>query len=209
MSFTTRRGFLEVMGLAAGGFLLRSTPFGGQAFAQTADPKFLLLVYFEGGWDQLLSLDPRNADAAAVPARLGPRAHLGHRAGVRADRGRDAVRRRGDDGHGRHRRAGARQPHLRARGAGHPARARERPLRHPRHEHGHAHPRGGAALPAHRQVPARAGGLGELDQHGGERADRHAGRHSQRLHRHRVVQRGPLARRPRRCGWRTTAICSP
>lgn len=61
MSFTTRRGFLEVMGLAAGGFLLRSTPLGGQAFAQTADPKFLLLVYFEGGWDQLLSLDPRNA----------------------------------------------------------------------------------------------------------------------------------------------------
>lgn len=60
MSFTTRRGFLEVMGLATGGFLLRSTPLGG-AFAQTADPKFMLMVYFEGGWDQLLSLDPRNA----------------------------------------------------------------------------------------------------------------------------------------------------
>lgn len=61
MSFTTRRGFLEVMGLATGGFLLRNTPLGGNAFAQTVDPKFLLLVYFEGGWDQLLSLDPRNA----------------------------------------------------------------------------------------------------------------------------------------------------
>ncbi len=60
MSFTTRRGFLEVMGLATGGFLLRQTPIGG-AFAQTADPKFMLLVYFEGGWDQLLALDPRNA----------------------------------------------------------------------------------------------------------------------------------------------------
>ena len=60
MSFTTRRGFLEVMGLATGGFLLRSTPLGG-AFAQTADPKFMLMVYFEGGWDQLLCLDPRNA----------------------------------------------------------------------------------------------------------------------------------------------------
>lgn len=61
MSFTTRRGFLEVLGLATGGFLLRNTPLGGNAFAQTVDPKFLLLVYFEGGWDQLLSLDPRNA----------------------------------------------------------------------------------------------------------------------------------------------------
>lgn len=73
MSFTTRRGFLEVMGLATGGFLLRSTPLGGNAFAQAADPKFLLLVYFEGGWDQLLSLDPRNA---ALPQyqRVGGRA---------------------------------------------------------------------------------------------------------------------------------------
>jgi uncharacterized protein (DUF1501 family) len=58
---TTRRGFLEVMGLATGGFLVKSTPLGGSAFAQSADPKFMLLVYFEGGWDQLLSLDPRNA----------------------------------------------------------------------------------------------------------------------------------------------------
>jgi uncharacterized protein (DUF1501 family) len=63
MAFTTRRGFLEVMGLATGGFLLRQTPLGG-AFAQTADPKFMLLVYFSGGWDQLLSLDPRNATLA-------------------------------------------------------------------------------------------------------------------------------------------------
>ena len=58
--FTTRRGFLEVMGLATGGLLLRNTPLGN-AYAQSADPKFMLLVYFEGGWDQLLSLDPRNA----------------------------------------------------------------------------------------------------------------------------------------------------
>lgn len=63
MAFTTRRGFLEVMGLATGGFLLRQTPLGG-ALAQTADPKFMLLVYFSGGWDQLLSLDPRNATLA-------------------------------------------------------------------------------------------------------------------------------------------------
>jgi uncharacterized protein (DUF1501 family) len=58
--FTTRRGFLEVLGLTTGGLLLRNTPLGS-AHAQSTEPKFLLLVYFSGGWDQLLSLDPRNA----------------------------------------------------------------------------------------------------------------------------------------------------
>ncbi|PZR13276.1 MAG: hypothetical protein DI536_13395 [Archangium gephyra] len=62
-SFVSRRSFLEVLGLAAGGIALRQTPLGG-AFAQTADPHFMLLVYFSGGWDQLLSLDPRNATQA-------------------------------------------------------------------------------------------------------------------------------------------------
>jgi uncharacterized protein (DUF1501 family) len=71
MSFTTRRGFLEGVGLATGGFLLRSTL--GEAFAQPADPKFLLMVYFDGGWDQLLSLDPRN-DALPQYQRVGGRA---------------------------------------------------------------------------------------------------------------------------------------
>ncbi|HEY0882364.1 MAG TPA: DUF1501 domain-containing protein [Archangium sp.] len=60
--FTSRRGFLEVLGLATGGMLLRNTPLGiGTAHAAGTDPKFMLLVYFSGGWDQLLSLDPRNA----------------------------------------------------------------------------------------------------------------------------------------------------
>lgn len=72
--FTSRRGFLEVLGLATGGLLLRNTPLGvGSAHAAGTDPKFLLLVYFSGGWDQLLSLDPRNA---ALPQyqRVGGRA---------------------------------------------------------------------------------------------------------------------------------------
>jgi len=71
--FTTRRGFLEVLGLATGGLLLRETPLGNSAFAATGDPKFLLLVYFEGGWDQLLGLDPRN-QALAQYQRVGGRA---------------------------------------------------------------------------------------------------------------------------------------
>ena len=68
--FTTRRGFLEVLGLATGGLLLRNTPLG-TAYAAGTDPKFLLLVYFEGGWDQLLSLDPRNATLAQYQRQSG------------------------------------------------------------------------------------------------------------------------------------------
>lgn len=55
----SRRSFLEVLGVAGGGLVLQQTPLGAQAFGQTADPKFLLVVYFSGGWDQLLALDPR------------------------------------------------------------------------------------------------------------------------------------------------------
>ncbi|MGV3621866.1 MAG: DUF1501 domain-containing protein [Archangium sp.] len=71
-SFVSRRSFLEVLGLAAGGFALRQTPLGG-AFAQGADPHFMLLVYFSGGWDQLLALDPRNATQTQYQ-RVGGRA---------------------------------------------------------------------------------------------------------------------------------------
>ena len=60
MPRTSRRSFLEIAGLLGGGVLLRRSLLG-EAQAQTADPKFLLLVYFSGGWDQLLALDPRDA----------------------------------------------------------------------------------------------------------------------------------------------------
>lgn len=72
-SFFSRRGFLQVMGAAGGGLLVQQTPFGSEAQAQSADPKFLLLVYFEGGWDQLLALDPRPANVAKYQ-RVGGRA---------------------------------------------------------------------------------------------------------------------------------------
>jgi uncharacterized protein (DUF1501 family) len=56
----SRRSFLEVLGVAGGGLLLQQTSLGQQAFAQPmGDPKYLLVVYFSGGWDQLLALDPR------------------------------------------------------------------------------------------------------------------------------------------------------
>ncbi len=60
MPRTTRRTFLEIAGLLGGGVMLRRSVLG-EAHAQAAPPKFLLLVYFSGGWDQLLALDPRDA----------------------------------------------------------------------------------------------------------------------------------------------------
>lgn len=58
-----RRRFLETLGMAAGGLFLSRLPMG-RALAQSAAPRFLLVVYFEGGWDQLLALDPRPANEA-------------------------------------------------------------------------------------------------------------------------------------------------
>jgi hypothetical protein len=57
----SRRSFLEVLGVAGGGLLLQQTSLGSAALAQpmSGDPKYLLVVYFAGGWDQLLALDPR------------------------------------------------------------------------------------------------------------------------------------------------------
>ncbi len=60
MPRTNRRTFLEIAGLLGGGVMLRSSLLG-EALAQPPDPKFLLLVYFNGGWDQLQALDPRDA----------------------------------------------------------------------------------------------------------------------------------------------------
>jgi uncharacterized protein (DUF1501 family) len=61
LSRPSRRSFLEIAGLATGGLLMRRSLLGGTAWAAESEPKFLLLVYFGGGWDQLLALDPRDA----------------------------------------------------------------------------------------------------------------------------------------------------
>ncbi len=55
----TRRNLLEVCSMASGALLVRQTMLPGVAHAAGTDPNFLLLVYFNGGWDQLLALDPR------------------------------------------------------------------------------------------------------------------------------------------------------
>jgi uncharacterized protein (DUF1501 family) len=70
MPRTSRRSFLEIAGLIGGGVMMRRSILG-EAQAQTADPKFLLLVYFSGGWDQLLALDPRDATQTQYKYVLG------------------------------------------------------------------------------------------------------------------------------------------
>ncbi len=61
MTLHNRRRFLQIAGLAGGGLLLENTLLGGAAHAAEGAPKFMLMVYFGGGWDQLLALDPRDA----------------------------------------------------------------------------------------------------------------------------------------------------
>lgn len=61
----SRRNFLEIASLLGGGLFFRETFLGNAAHAQAAEPKFLVMAYFGGGWDQLLALDPRDATAAA------------------------------------------------------------------------------------------------------------------------------------------------
>jgi uncharacterized protein (DUF1501 family) len=66
MALHSRRRFLEIAGLVGSGVLFRRA-WLPEAHAQTApaEPRFLLMVYFSGGWDQLLAFDPRDATAAA------------------------------------------------------------------------------------------------------------------------------------------------
>lgn len=77
----SRRSFLEILSVAGGGLVLQQSPLGSQAFAQQGgDPKYLLVVYFAGGWDQLLALDPRPQNdpqfqviaGRAPPTRIQP-----------------------------------------------------------------------------------------------------------------------------------------
>ncbi|MBK7857041.1 MAG: DUF1501 domain-containing protein [Archangiaceae bacterium] len=64
MNRTSRRSFLEIASLLSGGLFFKETFLGNAARAAGADPQFLVMAYFGGGWDQLLALDPRDATAA-------------------------------------------------------------------------------------------------------------------------------------------------
>ncbi len=75
-SSLSRRRFLEIVGLAGGAVALRTgfTPF--EARAADVPTRYLLSVYFSGGWDQLLILDPRSnvqfSAANATQTRILP-----------------------------------------------------------------------------------------------------------------------------------------
>lgn len=65
---TSRRGFLKAGALGAGGLLLGSM-WPQRALAQAAPRHRYVFAYFEGGWDILLGLDPRD------PATTDPATH--------------------------------------------------------------------------------------------------------------------------------------
>ena len=60
MAHPTRRRFLEIAAMAAGGLALRTSLWPSVSRAQGAPDGLLLVCYFSGGWDQLLVLDPRD-----------------------------------------------------------------------------------------------------------------------------------------------------
>lgn len=82
---TNRRNFLRATALGAGGLMLGGL-FPKRAAAQAATNRKFVFAYFEGGWDILLGLDPRD------PATTTPAAHqidpaYGQIGGVYAARG--------------------------------------------------------------------------------------------------------------------------
>lgn len=56
---TNRRTFLKTLGMGAGAFALTSGLMPRRVRAATVDRNFVF-IYFQGGWDTLLSLDPRD-----------------------------------------------------------------------------------------------------------------------------------------------------
>ena len=59
----SRRRFLEIAGVAGGGLMMRESLIN-HALAASPEPHFLVMVYFNGGWDQLIALDPRDQRVA-------------------------------------------------------------------------------------------------------------------------------------------------
>lgn len=67
----SRRNLLQALGATTGGFLLADFMLPKAAFAQTKDVKRkFVFAYFEGGWDQLLGLDPRNPSTTNAANQL-------------------------------------------------------------------------------------------------------------------------------------------
>ncbi|MEJ7732308.1 MAG: DUF1501 domain-containing protein [Polyangiaceae bacterium] len=61
----SKRRFLEILGVTGSVVALRSLGSVATARADEDNPQLLLMVQFEGAWDQLLALDPRNNNTYA------------------------------------------------------------------------------------------------------------------------------------------------
>jgi len=69
----SRRGLLQALSGAAGGLLLADFLLPKAAFAAEKDVKRkFIFAYFEGGWDQLLGLDPRPANTNPMTQLIDP-----------------------------------------------------------------------------------------------------------------------------------------
>lgn len=66
MMSSNRRRFLSVAALSAGSLFLGNV-FPRRALAQAQKRRFLF-AYFDGGWDQLLGLDPRDPATTTAAA---------------------------------------------------------------------------------------------------------------------------------------------
>lgn len=71
-----RRDFLVRSGLTAGAFALSNSLMARVAKAAEGDDRYFVFCYFEGGWDSLIGLDPRNprefTDAEAPATGIQP-----------------------------------------------------------------------------------------------------------------------------------------
>lgn len=68
---TNRRRFLTRAAMGAGGLLLGNA-LSRRALAQTETEQYFVFAYFEGGWDQILGLDPRDTNVTAAANLIDP-----------------------------------------------------------------------------------------------------------------------------------------
>ncbi len=71
-----RREFLTRTAAAAGGLALSSSMIASLAQAAESQDRYYVFCYFEGGWDHLLGLDPRDpkvfTDSTAAETGIQP-----------------------------------------------------------------------------------------------------------------------------------------
>lgn len=67
---SNRRTFLKSLGISSGAYMLSQAALPRAAFAQARPDRHFVFCYFSGGWDTLLSVDPRDPNTF-TEARVG------------------------------------------------------------------------------------------------------------------------------------------